>query len=176
MIQWAYCSWVEIRNFLSKEFKWKKKILTFGLIYECTVYTHAHTHTHTHTHIYIYIYIYMYAYIYLHLCILADAFIQSDLQCIQALHICQYVCSLGIEPTTFCAANAMLYHWATGTLNNTYVYIHFREGDAICRGVPNESEQLNPYTKGPSRSLLAKGTCDGHFTEVISVCDHVIFS
>ncbi len=27
----------------------------------------------------------------------------------------QYVCSLGIEPTTFCAANAMLYHWATGT-------------------------------------------------------------
>ncbi len=28
---------------------------------------------------------------------------------------CQYVCSLGIEPTTFCAANAILYHWATGT-------------------------------------------------------------
>ncbi len=27
----------------------------------------------------------------------------------------QYVCSLGIEPRTFCAANAMLYHWATGT-------------------------------------------------------------
>ncbi len=25
----------------------------------------------------------------------------------------QYVCSLGIKPTTFCAANAMLYHWAT---------------------------------------------------------------
>ncbi len=22
----------------------------------------------------------------------------------------QYVCSLGIEPTTFCTANAMLYH------------------------------------------------------------------
>ncbi len=42
---------------------------------------------------------------------LADAFIQSDLQCIQDL-ICffQYVCSLGIEPTTFCGANAMLYH------------------------------------------------------------------
>ncbi len=35
---------------------------------------------------------------------LADAFIQSDLQCIQAIHllsVCQYVCSLGIEPTTF---------------------------------------------------------------------------
>ncbi len=45
---------------------------------------------------------------------LADAFIQSDLQCIQAIHyylfFYQYVCSLGIEPKTFCAANAMLYH------------------------------------------------------------------
>ncbi len=42
---------------------------------------------------------------------LADAFIQSDLQCIQAIRIFyQYVCFLGIEPTTFCAANAMLYH------------------------------------------------------------------
>ncbi len=33
---------------------------------------------------------------------LSDAFIQSDLQYIQAIHMyCQYVCSLGIEPTTF---------------------------------------------------------------------------
>ncbi len=49
---------------------------------------------------------------------LADTFIQSDLQCIRAIHLFifyQYVCSLGIKPTTFCAANAMLYHWATGT-------------------------------------------------------------
>ncbi len=60
----------------------------------------------------------MYSFTFMHL---ADAFIQSDLQCIQAI-ICfyQYVCSLGIEPTTFCAANAMLYHWATGTLWNTF--------------------------------------------------------
>ncbi len=28
----------------------------------------------------------------------------------------QHICSLGIEPTTFCAANTMLYHWATGIL------------------------------------------------------------
>ncbi len=33
---------------------------------------------------------------------------------------CQYLCSLRIEPTTFCAANAMLYHWATGTLKMTW--------------------------------------------------------
>ncbi len=37
---------------------------------------------------------------------LADAFIQSGLQWIQAIHFFdRYVCSLGIEPTTFCAAN-----------------------------------------------------------------------
>ncbi len=46
---------------------------------------------------------------------LADTFLQSDLQFIQAMHFL-YVCSLGIEPTTFCTANAMLYHWATWTL------------------------------------------------------------
>ncbi len=43
---------------------------------------------------------------------LADAFIQSDLQCIHVIHFHQYVCSLGIEPTTFGTAEAMLYHWA----------------------------------------------------------------
>ncbi len=33
---------------------------------------------------------------------LADAFIQSELQYIQVIHFfCQYVCFLGIEPTTF---------------------------------------------------------------------------
>ncbi len=32
---------------------------------------------------------------------LADAFIQSDLQYIQAINFFLYVCSLGIEPTTF---------------------------------------------------------------------------
>ncbi len=42
---------------------------------------------------------------------LADAFIQSDLQCIQAIHFFyQNVCFLEIEPTTFCAADAMFYH------------------------------------------------------------------
>ncbi len=47
---------------------------------------------------------------------LADAFIQSDLLVHSGYKFyCQYVCSLGIEPTTFCIANAKLYHWATGT-------------------------------------------------------------
>ncbi len=30
---------------------------------------------------------------------------------------CQYVCTLGIEPTTFCIANTMLYHWETDHKN-----------------------------------------------------------
>ncbi len=45
---------------------------------------------------------------------LADAFIQSHLH--SGFTYFQYVCSLGIEHMTFCAANAMLYHWATGLL------------------------------------------------------------
>ncbi len=52
-------------------------------------------------------YIYIYAF--------SRRFYLKRLQCIQAIHFCQYVCPLGIELTTFCAANAMLYHWATGT-------------------------------------------------------------
>ncbi len=39
---------------------------------------------------------------------LADAFIQSDLHCIQAIHVFISMCFLGIEPTTFCVADAML--------------------------------------------------------------------
>ncbi len=33
------------------------------------------------------------------------------------------MCSLGIEPTTFCAADAILYHWAT----QEYVIINIYE-------------------------------------------------
>ncbi len=54
-------------------------------------------------------------YIFMHL---ADTFIQSDLLCLMTLYniiqvilfFCQHVRSLGIELTTFCAANAILYH------------------------------------------------------------------
>ncbi len=47
---------------------------------------------------------------------LADTFIQSDLQCIHVIHLyCQYMCSLGIEPTTFALLTQCSNHWATGT-------------------------------------------------------------
>ncbi len=52
---------------------------------------------------------------------LSDAFIQSNLQCIQAIHLYfQYVYSLGIEPTTFALLMQCSNHWATGTTGATY--------------------------------------------------------
>ncbi len=55
---------------------------------------------------------------------LADAFIQSFLS-IHAIHIfCQYMCSLGIKPTTFALLTQCSNHWATGT------HIHFPSEDS----------------------------------------------
>ncbi len=52
---------------------------------------------------------------------LADAFIQSDLQCIQAIHLyCQCVCYLGIEPTTF----ALLTQCSTTEPQEHYQHIY----------------------------------------------------
>ncbi len=47
---------------------------------------------------------------------LADAFIQSDLQCIQAINFLSVCVFPGNRTHNLCAANAMLYHRATGTL------------------------------------------------------------
>ncbi len=46
---------------------------------------------------------------------LTDAFIQSDLQCIQVIHVLSVCVFPGNRTHNLCAANAMLYHWATGT-------------------------------------------------------------
>ncbi len=48
---------------------------------------------------------------------LEDAFIQSDLQCIQAIHFLSVHVFPGNWTHNLCAANAMLYHWATGFYN-----------------------------------------------------------
>ncbi len=45
----------------------------------------------------------------------ADASIQVTYSTFGLYIFCQYVCSLGIETHNLCAANAMLYHWATWT-------------------------------------------------------------
>ncbi len=74
---------------------------------------------------------------------LADAFIQSNLQCIQVIHLyCQYVCSLGIEPTTFALLTQCSNHWATGThvahLNNFWSFWQ-------CGQVPNPAGKWNQH-------------------------------
>ncbi len=46
---------------------------------------------------------------------LADAFIQSHLQCIQAIHLVIMCVPWELNPQPF-VLNVMLYHWATGTL------------------------------------------------------------
>ncbi len=65
---------------------------------------------------------------------LSDAFIQSDLlyvcmyimKCIQVIiFFYQYVCFLGIEPTTFALLTQCSNHWATETRYN-YLYIHLK--------------------------------------------------
>ncbi len=60
---------------------------------------------------------------------LTDAFIQSDLQYIQVIHFyfCQYVCPLGIEPTTFalltqCSTTEPQEHYVNyGFTNNKHI-------------------------------------------------------
>ncbi len=47
---------------------------------------------------------------------LADTFIQSDLQYIQVIHFLSVCVFPGNWTHNLCAANTMLYHWATGTL------------------------------------------------------------
>ncbi len=39
-----------------------------------------------------------------------DMVLQATYSALRLYIYCQYVCSLGIEPMTFCAANTMLYH------------------------------------------------------------------
>ncbi len=50
---------------------------------------------------------------------LADVFIQSDLQCIQVIHLLSVYVFPGNRTHNLYAANAMLYHWTTGTLSWT---------------------------------------------------------
>ncbi len=62
-----------------------------------------------------------------------------------SLYICfyQYVCSLGIESTTFCAFNAMLYHWATGT---TFMWPGVN-GNVLTNQIDIRSEKTHEVTR-----------------------------
>ncbi len=89
---------------------------------------------------------------------LADAFIQSDLQCIQAIHFLSVYVFPGNQTHNVCAANAMLYHWATGT-----VQIRLHSGDAFslwCR--------LNSESALAQAQLALKG--NGRWDWLVSIC------
>ncbi len=53
---------------------------------------------------------------------LADAFIQSDSQYIQVIHLLSVCVFPGNWTHDLCAANAMLYHWATETYDMIYTF------------------------------------------------------
>ncbi len=54
---------------------------------------------------------------------LAVAFIQSNLQCIQVIHLLSVCVFSGNQTDEFCAANAMLYHLATGTQSHSHLLV-----------------------------------------------------
>ncbi len=56
---------------------------------------------------------------------ISDAFIQSDLQCIQAIHLLSVCVFPGNRTHNLCAANAMLHHWATETLSKYTKYTKY---------------------------------------------------
>ncbi len=70
-----------------------------------------------HLPIYLFLIHHIFTFTFMHL---ADAFIQSDLQCIQVIHLLSVCVFPGNLTHNLCAANAILYHWATGT----YISIH----------------------------------------------------
>ncbi len=62
---------------------------------------------------------------------LANAFIQSDLQVIQVIHFLSVCVIPGNWTHNLCTANAMLYHWATGT---PAVWTRILTAPIHCRG------------------------------------------
>ncbi len=62
---------------------------------------------------------------------LADAFNQSNLQYIQVIHFFYTIFFVSMcvpWELNLCAANALLYHWATATLKTHYYYTLEMEG------------------------------------------------
>ncbi len=86
---------------------------------------------------YVYLFVFFYAF--------SRRFYPKRLTAIFSLYIFfyQYVYSLGIEPTTFCAANTMLYHWATGT----YVYVFLSSVKKKLRFLMKTFQDLYPYSE-----------------------------
>ncbi len=97
---------------------------------------------------------------------LADAFIQSDLQCIQVIHLLSVHVFPGNWTHNLCAADAMLYHWATQEhyLQNIYIilccYVHATRGHNRI----NRTEVSLTVTVDISHSLRCFWKSDAHWT------------
>ncbi len=63
--------------------------------------------------------------VHLHLCIKQTLLSKATYSTFRLYIFYHYVCSQGNEPTTFCAANTMLYHWATGTLYTSWLSVQY---------------------------------------------------
>ncbi len=63
----------------------------------------------------------------------ADAFTQSDLQYMQVIHLLSECVFPGNWTHNLCTANAMLYHWATGTYQEIWLYFTWCLGHALKR-------------------------------------------
>ncbi len=91
-------------------------VILYIFISNCNLITHLFSKTVTD-----YIYIYIYAF--------SRHFYPKRLTVAFSLYMFnQYVCSLGIKPTTFCAADAMLYplsHTGTLKMKSNYSYFYF---------------------------------------------------
>ncbi len=70
---------------------------------------------------------------------LADAFIQRDLQCIQVIHVLSVRVFPGNWTHNLCAANAMLYHWATYELISSETEWNY-SSDIIPKDIIQESK------------------------------------
>ncbi len=63
--------------------------------------------------------------VHLHLCIKQTLLSKSTNSAFRLYIFYHYVCSQGNEPTTFCTANTMLYHWATETLYTSWLSVQY---------------------------------------------------
>ncbi len=87
--------------------------------------------------------------------------------CLCIMHTKVHKCSTALFTVV---TKETLYQWA----NSKWIFCalegHFGKGTPFVGTFQTKVSNLVP-----SRSPSAKGTCDGHVTQVISVCDHVIF-
>ncbi len=89
---------------------------------------------------------------------LADAFIQIDLQYIQVINFCQYVCSLGIEPTTFalltqCSTTEPQKQRNTGSKCGN-IGTHYTQN---CTLMPQLENVANPSLWEPYHAMMSDG-------------------